>query len=106
MQVYGSSKLALFARYKFALAFENSLAEDYVTEKFYHPLLAGHICIILCLMPYVCLLLVPYVLCLPATYALCLISAFYHPLLAGHICIAYIISICVYVYYVCIYIYV
>ena len=45
-QVYGSSKLALFSGYKFALAFENSLAEDYVTEKFYHPLLAGHICII------------------------------------------------------------
>jgi len=40
-KVHGSSKLPLFARYKFALALENSLAHDYVTEKFYQPLLAG-----------------------------------------------------------------
>eukprot|EP00802_Teleaulax_amphioxeia_P016797 Tamp_16926.p1 GENE.Tamp_16926~~Tamp_16926.p1 ORF type:complete len:433 (-),score=80.52 Tamp_16926:128-1345(-) len=39
--VFGSPKLPLFARYKFALALENSLAHDYVTEKFYQPLLAG-----------------------------------------------------------------
>ena len=39
--MFGSPKLPLFARYKFALALENSLAHDYVTEKFYQPLLAG-----------------------------------------------------------------
>jgi len=39
--VFGSPKLPLFAQYPFALALENSIAEDYVTEKFYQPLLAG-----------------------------------------------------------------
>jgi alpha-1,3-fucosyltransferase 10 len=37
------SKLGLIARYKFTLAFENSLARDYVTEKFYDPLVAGSV---------------------------------------------------------------
>lgn len=36
-----SSKMALYGHYKFVIAFENALAEDYVTEKFYDPLLAG-----------------------------------------------------------------
>lgn len=36
-----SSKMALYGRYKFVIAFENSCAEDYVTEKFFDPLLAG-----------------------------------------------------------------
>jgi len=40
-RVFGSTKLPLFARYQFALALENSLAHDYVTEKFYQPLIAG-----------------------------------------------------------------
>lgn len=36
-----SSKMVLYRRYKFVIAFENSCAEDYVTEKFFDPLLAG-----------------------------------------------------------------
>lgn len=35
------TKLATIARYKFCLAFENVLETDYVTEKFFDPLLAG-----------------------------------------------------------------
>lgn len=37
------SKLETIARYKFTLAFENSCCEDYVTEKFYDPLVAGSV---------------------------------------------------------------
>lgn len=37
------TKLELIADYKFNLAFENSIAEDYVTEKFYDPLVAGSV---------------------------------------------------------------
>lgn len=39
----GESKLSLYARYKFVIAFENAICKDYVTEKFYSPLLAGSI---------------------------------------------------------------
>lgn len=35
------SKLNLYSTYKFVIAFENAIAPDYVTEKFYDPLLAG-----------------------------------------------------------------
>lgn len=35
------SKLETIARYKFTLAFENARARDYVTEKFFDPLVAG-----------------------------------------------------------------
>ena len=35
------TKRAVIAAYKFCLAFENSIAPDYVTEKFFEPLLAG-----------------------------------------------------------------
>lgn len=38
-----ASKLKAIAGYKFTIAFENSIAEDYVTEKFYDPLLAGSV---------------------------------------------------------------
>lgn len=38
-----ASKLELCSRYKFTLAFENAIAPDYVTEKFYDPLLAGSV---------------------------------------------------------------
>src|SRR5436309_7869652 len=37
------SKWELIAGYKFTLAFENSIAPDYVTEKFYDPLIAGSV---------------------------------------------------------------
>jgi Glycosyltransferase family 10 (fucosyltransferase) C-term/Fucosyltransferase, N-terminal len=36
-------RLATLARYKFTLAFENSIAPDYVTEKFFDPLIAGSV---------------------------------------------------------------
>jgi hypothetical protein len=39
----GKSKLRTIARYKFTLAFENSIATDYVTEKFFQPLIAGSV---------------------------------------------------------------
>jgi hypothetical protein len=37
------TKLATIARYRFTLAFENSIAPDYVTEKFYDPLVVGSV---------------------------------------------------------------
>jgi hypothetical protein len=37
------TKLDTIARYKFTLAFENSLAKDYVSEKFFDPLIAGSV---------------------------------------------------------------
>ena len=42
-QLHGSTKIALLARYKFTLAFENSQSEGYVTEKFFQPLIAGSV---------------------------------------------------------------
>lgn len=38
-----ASKLRIAGRYKFTLAFENAVADDYVTEKLYDPLLAGSV---------------------------------------------------------------
>jgi hypothetical protein len=38
-----STKLQTLARYRFTFAFENAIAPDYVTEKFYDPLLAGSV---------------------------------------------------------------
>jgi alpha-1,3-fucosyltransferase 10 len=37
------SKLEVVARYKFTLAFENAIEPDYVTEKFFEPLIAGSV---------------------------------------------------------------
>lgn len=37
------SKMELYGKYKFVIAFENSIANDYVTEKFFDPLLAGSV---------------------------------------------------------------
>jgi len=37
------SKMDTIAEYKFTVAFENAVAKDYVTEKFYDPLIAGSI---------------------------------------------------------------
>lgn len=37
------SKMELYSKYKFVIAFENSIAPDYVTEKFFDPLLAGSV---------------------------------------------------------------
>jgi hypothetical protein len=37
------SKLETIARYKFTIALENTAAQDYVTEKFFDPLLAGSV---------------------------------------------------------------
>lgn len=36
-----STKLEVYSKYKFVIAFENAIYPDYVTEKLYHPLLAG-----------------------------------------------------------------
>ncbi|MEQ1700078.1 MAG: glycosyltransferase family 10 [Ilumatobacteraceae bacterium] len=38
-----ASKLATIARYRFTAAFENSLTQDYVTEKFFQPLVMGSV---------------------------------------------------------------
>jgi hypothetical protein len=38
-----ATKLETIARYKFTLAFENSISPDYVTEKFFDPLLVGSV---------------------------------------------------------------
>jgi len=38
-----SVKQEVIARYKFTLAFENAISRDYVTEKFFDPLLAGSV---------------------------------------------------------------
>jgi hypothetical protein len=38
-----ATKLEVIARYTFTLAFENSIAPDYVTEKFFQPFLAGSV---------------------------------------------------------------
>lgn len=37
----GQTKLSVIAKYKFCIGFENSIALDYVTEKFFDPFLAG-----------------------------------------------------------------
>lgn len=42
-----ATKLATIARYRFTLAFENSIAPDYVTEKFFHALCAGSVPVVL-----------------------------------------------------------
>lgn len=38
-----ASKLDLYRKYKFVIAFENVIEDDYVTEKFFDPLLAGSV---------------------------------------------------------------
>jgi hypothetical protein len=38
-----TTKLETIARYKFTLAFENSISQDYVTEQFFDPLIAGSV---------------------------------------------------------------
>lgn len=37
------TKLEIYSKYKFVIAFENAIGKDYVTEKFYDPLLAGSV---------------------------------------------------------------
>ncbi len=37
------SKMSTISGYKFTIAFENAVAKDYVTEKFYDPLIAGSV---------------------------------------------------------------
>jgi len=41
------AKLATISRYRFTLAFENSVARDYVTEKFYDALIAGSVPVVM-----------------------------------------------------------
>jgi hypothetical protein len=43
MKVGRAGKLAVISRYKFTLALENSICRDYVTEKFFDPLIAGSV---------------------------------------------------------------
>ncbi|MDR2917394.1 MAG: glycosyltransferase [Tannerella sp.] len=44
MNDYGrASKIELYAKYKFVIAFENSISRDYVTEKFFDPLISGSV---------------------------------------------------------------
>lgn len=38
-----ATKLEIIANYKFTLAFENAIGKDYVTEKFFDPLIAGSV---------------------------------------------------------------
>lgn len=38
-----NTKIDIISRYRFTIAFENSISLDYVTEKFYQPLIAGSI---------------------------------------------------------------
>ena len=38
-----STKLETFAAYRFTLAFENAIGREYITEKFFDPLLAGSV---------------------------------------------------------------
>ena len=42
-----NAKLRTIARYRFTLAFENSIARDYVTEKFFDALCAGSVPVVL-----------------------------------------------------------
>jgi len=37
------TKLSIISRYKFTLAFENSICQDYVTEKIFEPLIVGSV---------------------------------------------------------------
>ena len=37
------TKAGIMAKYKFTIAFENAIDKDYVTEKFYHPLILGSV---------------------------------------------------------------
>lgn len=37
------TKLATISDYKFSIAFENAIGRDYVTEKFFEPLIAGSV---------------------------------------------------------------
>lgn len=39
----GDTKMALLRKYRFTLGFENTVEDDYVTEKFFQPLLAGSV---------------------------------------------------------------
>lgn len=42
-QLYAPQLLKFMARYKFVIAYENGVCEDYITEKFWRPLIAGSI---------------------------------------------------------------
>ena len=41
--LYASELQHFLGRYKFVLAFENGVCDDYITEKFWRPLLVGSI---------------------------------------------------------------
>lgn len=42
-QLYEDDLLALVAKYKFTIAIENAICDDYITEKLWRPLIAGSV---------------------------------------------------------------
>lgn len=43
LEIYNEDYLNFVSKYKFIIAFENALCEDYITEKLWRPLIVGAI---------------------------------------------------------------
>lgn len=41
--LYSEEFISFVSQYKFVISFENSICDDYITEKFWRPLIAGSI---------------------------------------------------------------